>query len=180
MRVLNCLWAFLSKLNVGSVPDWIGAVGTIGAVYFAVKSRVDKPKIKIFATYEHNVTTINRLIGQDDNGDPKYSDEVEDEVSGNILNIYISNTSQPSGLVTEWGVVRKNGEKLKLSGAPLIVEGLSSVNLKYAREDGCDSKDTYIIQQVNKNLSDEMVKLYFKDSFDKIHYQKVKMRNIEY
>lgn len=178
--MLNCLGVFLCELKVGSVPDWIGAAGTIGAVWFAVKSRVDKPKIKIFATYEHSVTKIYRFIGQDDNGDPKYSKEVVDEVSGNILNIYISNTSQPSGLITEWGVVRENGEKLKLSGAPLIVDGLSSVHLKYAREDGCDSKDIYIIQQVNKNLSDEMVKLYFKDSFDKIHYQKVKMRNTEY
>ena len=177
--MLNGLWAFLCKPNVGSVPDWIGAVGTIGAVYFAVKSRVDKPKIKIFATYVHNVSKFYKRIGQEDNGDPKYSDDVDHEESGYILDIYISNTSQPSGLVTEWGVVRRNGEKLKLSGGPLIVEGLSSVHLKYAREDGRNSKDTYIIQQVNKSLSDEMVRLYFKDSFDKIHYQKVKMRNTE-
>jgi len=171
---LNVIISWFAKLDWGNVPDWFGAIGTIGAVLFAVKSRVDKPKVKFNVKYEYNVEPIYMVEGLDYNGDPIYGEETNGQISGYILNVYLSNMSQASWLLTEWGVVKKDGEKIELSTTPILVSGFSVGSFKKSLQtepEASDGTDYYVITTINENMNSGKFKLYFKDSLNKYYYQ---------
>lgn len=63
---MSGLFAWLTKLDWGSVPDWFGAFGTIAAVFVAVylQSSSTKPKVKVVLSSLYSTPEIE-LYGFD-------------------------------------------------------------------------------------------------------------------
>lgn len=173
-----------TMIDTGSLADWLSALGTIGAVWFAVKSRTDKAKLIIKADFSYHENYMEETDGYvcNDLGimEPKYTGNYTDDIvtEGHVLTIYISNMRQSSGLITEWGVIDNVGKKHLISTEPIVIPGFEVIGLtRSASKSG--GKYDYAINQINTYKSKgKKFKLYFQDVNDKEYYCDIAERKI--
>lgn len=176
----------LTEIEWGNVADWFGAIGTIGAVIFAVKNRTDKPKIVFSAyyvdMYEWGHDVIGSRQGPYGNEEYDYAEKTNGilEYARRELRVYFSNTRQSSALITEWGILSQSGEKIECSDEPIVVRGFSVEPIINSVEFGPDDNGNYVLGQIKENIDDNgKFRLYLKDSNKKIQYCDVERKTID-
>ena len=176
----------LTAIEWGNVADWFSAIGTIGAVIFAVKNRTDKPRIVFSAYYVDMYEWGHDIIGsrQGPYGNEEY--EYSEKTNGDLqfakreLRVFFSNTRQSSALITEWGILSPSGEKVEFSDEPIVVRGFSVESQINSVEFGPDDNGNYALSQIEENIDDNgKFRLYLKDSNRKTQYVDVKRKTID-
>lgn len=171
--VVSIIMLHYPGLSKETLPNWLSALGTIGAVWFAVTSRTDKAKLKINAEFVYHENYEAEIEGftRDDLGkmEPIYTGGYTNvlDSEGHVLTIYISNVRQSSGLITEWGLIDDAGTKRLLSSEPIVIPGFEVRGITRTASHIEDKYD-YAIDQINTYKSEEnKFKLYFQDVNDK-------------
>ncbi len=118
----------LTGIEWGSVADWFGAVGTIGAVWIALYLRKGKPIIEI-QVYAKMVPYLVAFGGLDEYGDYIYENH-GDKLD---LQIFISNLGSADVLITEVSADVLKNYNYKFISKPMI---LKSASVKEIRSDG--------------------------------------------
>lgn len=170
----------LTGIEWGSVADWFGAIGTIGAVIFAVRNRIDKANIVLSANFTETVYYENEIIGYKKSSnnfpDEIYGRQTTDEVSTwrKSLRIFFNNKGQSSGVIESWGVIDDQGEELQLSNEPIFVNGLDIVEVKRNTEMAPDMDYDYLIDGVDSSVNKfGYCTIYLKDINGKKQYFKI-------
>jgi len=176
-------------LVVGSWADWFGAIGTIGAVAFAVKNRTDKANIVLSASYTENLSYIYD-IKKFEKTNEKITDVVYSENAGDnlgswnrSLKIFFNNKGQSSGVIDSWGIIDENGKENKLSIEPIFIKGFDILEInRYTEMElnmDYDYDYDYIIDMVEKSIKRcGYCKLYFKDINDRKSFFTLKKKTI--
>lgn len=155
-----------------TLPNWLSALGTISAVWFAVASRTDKAKIVIDAKF---LTVKEFRSAQDiytDTGESSPLQYIEDQYNEIWdLTIYFSNLGKSTGLITEWGIVGTNGEEINVSSSPIVIEGFGVETIKKQSIDDNPELVTSEIYKYKNNVGE--FRLYFKEVNGKVHFQDV-------
>ncbi|GDZ85366.1 hypothetical protein EFN63_08360 [Leuconostoc citreum] len=173
-------------LDVGNWAELLGAIGTCGAVIFAVNNRTDKPKI-VFSAYYLDVyqwghDIVGSIQGTYGNEEYEYSEKTNGDLqfAKRELRVYFSNTRQSSALITDWGICSPSGGKVELSNEPIVVRGFSVESVINSVEFGPDDNGNYVLSQIEENIDDNgKFRLYLKDSNRKTQYVDVKRKTID-
>lgn len=107
------------------VPNWLAAIGTVGAVWFAVRYNRGNAKLEINSVYKHIDEYTYAPIDGLSNSDGKIfkkGDRLDWIGWETRLSVFISNSGESSALVDQWGIVL-NGEEHVLESIPQLVAG---------------------------------------------------------
>lgn len=159
-----------------TLPNWLSALGTISAVWFAVASRTDKAKIVIDAQFLNVRTFRSAQDIYSEIGESVPLEYIEDE-HGEIwdLTIYFSNLGKSSGLITKWGIVDLNGEEINLSRTPIVIEGFGVETIN--KKSDFDSPEFVTSKIYEHKHKDGKFRLFFKEVNGKVHFLDVTEKN---
>ncbi|AIG65564.1 hypothetical protein ACRHK7_06185 [Weissella tructae] len=108
-----------------ALPNWLAAIGTVGAVLFAVRYSRGKAKLEINAVY----TYIDEFTHASEDGtfvksgeSFKKGDRLDWDGWNISLSVFVSNSGESSALVDRWGVV-VNGQEHIIESIPKLVKG---------------------------------------------------------
>lgn len=158
----------VSNGNIGSIADWIAAIGTSGAVFFAVQNRTDKAKIVVSASYVEYVIFDHDFIGTKENihgeCEPVYDEKTNGLVNdaNTDLRIYLVNKRQSSGLIASWGIIDSENKKFEMSSKPFFVKGFYVVQI--SRHMDFEDNDDFVINRIEKiTKKNKKFRLYFEE-----------------
>lgn len=111
------------------LPEWLSAVGTIGAVIIALYLRNNKPKIGLDATQHYSHYYEAETYGDESAVYQRVENAVKDAYWD--LTILVTNYGETSAGIVEIGVIG-DGCKYAINENPFVVRGLDACKLQFS------------------------------------------------
>ncbi|MCC7668922.1 MAG: hypothetical protein ABF709_05010 [Leuconostoc pseudomesenteroides] len=129
----------LTGIEWGSIADWFGAIGTIGAVGYAVFSRKKKPRIIVKAIarcYDGNRKAENL--------EDQFGDSQREENVNTYFTLIVSNLGDANELIEQIKILADDNNSLELLNGeeqkPFIIESGSVTTVKLSTYNFLDTQ----------------------------------------